>query len=625
MYQRCAILRTNIRDFCTNMPCFSQLPILRPLLMILPLVLTACGTPPPAPGESPRVAEPSRVEATTPADLLLRANSMRGLEAALQKLQAAQLLHEAGENEAAEAVLNDLDFSAAAPSEQADFLLLRAEIASELEQPRLVLEILEPLEFPSLPALETGYRIRYHRLRAQAFQSIEAMLSSATERIQLDRFLTEAGQRNNHELIWEALGTIPVTQLQSLAGSAINYEVRGWYELALMARIHGSDLDRQVVELRRWLSNWARHPAATVLPDEMEQVEAMARERPRHVALLLPLDTPAGIIVRDAFMSAYFNLLELGGQVPEIRFYNTSVSPDILDLHRTAVLEGAELVIGPLLKENVAVLQSVANLQVPTLALNNVEGSTPASPLLFQFALSPEDEARQTANKAWRDGHRRIAVLRPRDEIRRSLNFITEWQNLGGEIAALEDFQDNYTDSISRMLELELSNDRHRSLNSLLGRQTVFQPRRRQDIDAIYLVAQTGPARQIVPSLSYLYAGNIPVYASQEIHSGLPRPVEDRDLNGVIFGESPWLLGQDDTSVSRTRELFPQTSAQTLRLQAFGIDAFRLYPRLKLLANLNNTAIPGASGMLRLSENQNIVRQLSWASIKDGLAVIGND
>jgi outer membrane PBP1 activator LpoA protein len=40
---------------------------------------------------------------------------------------------------------------------------------------------------------------------------------------------------------------------------------------------------------------------------------------------------------------------------------------------------------------------------------------------------------------------------------------------------------------------------------------------------------------------------------------------------------------------------------------------------------LNNTAIPGASGMLRLSENQNIVRQLSWASIKDGLAVIGND
>jgi len=621
----CAILHTNILDFSTHMPCFSQPPILRFLLMALPLALTACSTPPPAPGDTPQVAESPRIEAPSPADLLQRARTMRGLEADLLKFQAAQLLFEAGENEAAEAVLNDLDFDAADPTDQADFLLLRAEIANELGQPRLVLEILEPPDFPALTVLETSYRIRYHRLRAQAFRNIEAMLSSANERIQLDRFLTEAGQRNNHELIWEALGTIPVAQLQSLAGSAINYEVRGWYELALMARIYSSDLDRQVVELRRWLSNWTRHPAAAVLPDEMEQVESMARERPRHVALLLPLDTPAGIIVRDAFMSAYFNLLELGGQVPEIKFYNTSDSPDILNLHRTAVLEGAELVIGPLLKENVAVLQSVDNLQVPTLALNNIEGSKPASPLLFQFALSPEDEARQTANKAWRDGHRRIAVLRPRDENRRSLNFINEWQSLGGEIAALEDFSDNYTDTISRMLELEPSNDRHRSLNSLLGRQTLFQPRRRQDIDAIYLVAQTGPARQIVPSLSYLYAGNIPVYASQEVHSGLPRPVEDRDLNGVIFGESPWLLGQDDTSVSRTRELFPQTSAQTLRLQAFGIDAFRLYPRLKLLSTSNNTAISGASGILKLAENQNIMRQLSWASIKDGLVVAGND
>ena len=187
---------------------------------------------------------------------------------------------------------------------------------------------------------------------------------------------------------------------------------------------------------------------------------------------------------------------------------------------------------------------------------------------------------------------------------------------------AQEAFRENYTDTISRMLELDRSNERHAKLNKLLGKPTQFQPRRRADIDCLYLVAQAASARQIVPSLSYLYAGNIPVYASQDVYSGIPKPVDDKDLNGVIFGESPWLLGQDDTSVSKTRELFPLTSAQTLRLQAFGIDAFRLYPRLNLLNNNPNTAIPGASGMLRLGTNQNILRQLTWTAIRDGSAVI---
>jgi outer membrane PBP1 activator LpoA protein len=60
-------------------------------------------------------------------------------------------------------------------------------------------------------------------------------------------------------------------------------------------------------------------------------------------------------------------------------------------------------------------------------------------------------------------------------------------------------------------------------------------------------------------------------------------------------------------------------TAQNLRLQAFGIDAFRLYPRLRLLESAADATIPGASGLLRLGENRNIVRELSWVTITDGL------
>jgi outer membrane PBP1 activator LpoA protein len=60
-------------------------------------------------------------------------------------------------------------------------------------------------------------------------------------------------------------------------------------------------------------------------------------------------------------------------------------------------------------------------------------------------------------------------------------------------------------------------------------------------------------------------------------------------------------------------------TAQNLRLQAFGIDAFRLYPRLRLLESAADASIPGASGLLKLGDNRNIVRALSWATIADGL------
>jgi outer membrane PBP1 activator LpoA protein len=159
-------------------------------------------------------------------------------------------------------------------------------------------------------------------------------------------------------------------------------------------------------------------------------------------------------------------------------------------------------------------------------------------------------------------------------------------------------------------------------VRELIGRPIVSVQRRRQDIDFIYLLAQPGPARQIVPSLAYLYAGDIPVYASQDMYSGAPRPLEDRDLNGVIFGDSPWVLDTSGNAADPARQLFPTVTAFDMRLQAFGLDAFRLYPRLRLLESSPDAKMPGESGVLRLGPNRNIERELSWATITEGLVQI---
>src|SRR5690606_10765523 len=114
------------------------------------------------------------------------------------------------------------------------------------------------------------------------------------------------------------------------------------------------------------------------------------------------------------------------------------------------------------------------------------------------------------------------------------------------------------TSALTRLLALDASTERRRRVQELVGRQVEFTQRRRQDVDFIYLVSQPEPARLIVPSLAYLFAGDIPVYASQDVYAGNGRTIDDVDLNGVLFPESPWLLSNGASrGVERIKELFP--------------------------------------------------------------------
>ncbi|MEX2365388.1 MAG: penicillin-binding protein activator, partial [Pseudohongiellaceae bacterium] len=116
-------------------------------------------------------------------------------------------------------------------------------------------------------------------------------------------------------------------------------------------------------------------------------------------------------------------------------------------------------------------------------------------------------------------------------------------------------------------------------------------------------------------------AGDIPVYATQDVYSGSFRPQVDNDLNGIIFSESPWLLTNEDELRQQTQNLFPQNNPLLLRLQAFGVDAFRLYPRLKQLEDVTDSQIYGATGILRMDENRSIHQQYDWAQFVQGQAV----
>ena len=82
----------------------------------------------------------------------------------------------------------------------------------------------------------------------------------------------------------------------------------------------------------------------------------------------------------------------------------------------SAIADGASVVVGPLLKEDVLAVVNAqpSGLPVPTLALNSAlpEGALPPS-FLFQFALDPEQEARAVARRIAEDGLVRGIALFP--------------------------------------------------------------------------------------------------------------------------------------------------------------------------------------------------------------------
>ena len=111
-------------------------------------------------------------------------------------------------------------------------------------------------------------------------------------------------------------------------------------------------------------------------------------------------------------MAAYYEAKAAGDQTPKIRIIDTSNNTNFRALYNKASLQGADFIIGPLEKQHVQTLQNSGPLTTPTLALN-YSSQDISTKQLYQFGLSAEDQARQTAEKAWLSGHKNSLVLTP--------------------------------------------------------------------------------------------------------------------------------------------------------------------------------------------------------------------
>ncbi|MEM1080341.1 MAG: penicillin-binding protein activator, partial [Pseudomonadota bacterium] len=196
--------------------------------------------------------------------------------------------------------------------------------------------------------------------------------------------------------------------------------------------------------------------------------------------------------------------------------------------------------------------------------------------------------------------------------------FIDTFELGGGMVLDRLDYDDqafDHTQDLSRLLELDRSEQRITTLSSALGAELVAEPQRRTDVDLIFLAAPDGDARQLMPQLRFLDATDLAVFSTSHAYTG---PASGSDLEGLQFPVSPWLLTGSEAHAQRERILqqYPALSSPNLsQLHALGRDALALMPWLDAMKQDRQLYLAGNIGRLRLADGTTFERDLPWARV----------
>lgn len=502
----------------------------------------------------------------------------------------------------------------------------RAAFALAAGDPEEALGIIEPLSREPLPR---SYRLRVEGLRADAWfasgdpgRAVEVLVQRATW------LETTQDRERNTDRIWQGLVRSNPEALRQAADISTNPEVRGWLTLGALAASTG----QQGLGWANGVANWRTanpgHPAVAVL-DELDVPEGQLAAYPRQIALLLPLSgsaASAGEAIQNGFLGAYFAAAGGLDDRQTIRVYDVASEGGASAAYATAVGEGAEFVVGPLLRQSVAELANDILVPVPVLTLNYLSDDTLAPPGLYQFALVPEDEAVSVAERAIQDGNYRALALVPSNSFGRRVfsSFATAFEALGGTVLDSRSYttgNPDFSTSIEDLMALSGSVRRYERMRANIGAPLQFDPRRRQDADFIFLAAEAATGRLIKSQLKFHYSGDLPVYSTSSIFAMDGR--SDSDLNGVMFADAPWIIGPQPR-ISELPDIYAThwpEERRLGRLHAMGFDAYHLAGALFESQGTGMRQLDGASGRLFLDSDGRVHRSLAWARFEGGKPV----
>lgn len=533
------------------------------------------------------------------------------------RLLAAEAWRQEGQIESAAPTLAQIRRSRLTGDEPLRLDLLRAELALSRHDPVTALKLTTQPNVVVPPALH----LRLLELRARAMAASGDNWGAARTRAQMDEQLGGLDQSQNRQQIVSLLGKVGIAPLQQRAAAmAPGDRMLPWINEAL-SRL-GVAVARPQPELQQ--------PVGTMLPGP----DANVREGykvPAQLALLLPSDgnyAGASSSIRQGFFSAYFNAGRNRAPRPKVSVYNShGTAEGAIAAYQQAVSDGAQLVVGPLTRSEVAAVFGQARLPVPLLALNHPDDRQLPAGGTSEFGLLPEAEGAQVADHMIELGLRHVHVLISSDDFaqRAASAFKAELAARGGQVDGLT-VVTNFTAALNGVDTSGMSTPPAIDTGSSPSATASTPPSPNtapQTIPGtgIFISMRPNQARMLMPQLR-VASIHLPVFATSHIYAGRDNATSDRDLDGVEFCDAPWLFdaqpglpNHDDIAAQ-----LPGAGGSSARLFAFGMDAWNLVPYLDWLRAHQGSYLPGASGQLTADPFGRVRRILIWAKFRNGVA-----
>lgn len=491
--------------------------------------------------------------------------------------------------------------------------------------------------------------------------------------------LSSDKRQENIDGTWQAVSALTESQMNSLVINADENTLQGWLELQQVWTNNRMDLDKLKAGIQEWQIRYPNNPGAKSLPTLLSNIHQanIGSASTGKIALLLPLNGQPGLFgrtIQQGFEAARTqgtqpvasapapeeslvttDLADITSEVPElaeqpqpaalsaapanlnteVKIYDTSSQP-IDQILVQAQQDGATLVVGPLLKNDVDALTRI-NSPLNILALNQSE-NVQNSPNICYFALSPEDEARDAARHIWQKNQRSPLLLIPSNALgeRISKAFTDEWQKLGGgtvlqqRLGSISDLKHGINSGAGITLTgtpVMAANNPPESvtIGGLTIPTTPIEPQidsSNGQVDAVYIVASSDEMALIKPMITMRTGsrGGAQLYASSRSAQAASGPDFRLEMEGLQYSEIPLLSGSNPQLMQQALNSV-NNDYSLARLYAMGVDAWSLASHFAELRQQPGFVLNGNTGQLSANTDCVVNRKLNWMQFNQGQIV----
>lgn len=531
--------------------------------------------------------------------------------------------------------------------------------------------------------LSDNQRIRYYKIKLGLDGQKQDINAQIRDYIELEKYGTENHRQNTINETWNFLTSLSDETIQRIWVYANEPILQGWIDLAYTYRNNANvyiveesdDLetvlkkeDDQFNLLKNAVSEWqmqySTHPAARYLPRNIygEKYRLPDNISNQNVALFLPLSGSSGVFGEVIYLG-YSDATKFYAQDPQqnIYLYDTNSYP--LDVLVTqAKQQGVELIVGPLLKQDVLTIMQLSP-SIPILALNKIDDNdlpfNLSSKICF-FALSPEDEAEDAAQHIYSQNKRRPLLIIPQNDLgNRVVNsFIEQWNQ---NDSALNEVYVQYFESEKTLssqmnsgigIELEgqlITNPNINKveieqdqlgglLNSIISNDEIIDDalmEQQPQFDAIYIYA-SHEELTLIKSMLEMKSNKVEldkkgqeiavnkiipaIYSSSRSNTANTTQDFRYDMDRIQFSDIPLLINQ--TKLIAELPGYIKNDYSLVRLYAMGIDARQLANRFNQLEPYQIDILDGMTGKLSVGKECKVTRSLVWQQYRNGKEVM---